>query len=84
MNGFHQRSPVALLLVAALAAGSLCGCKQEGPAETAGKKIDQAVERTGDTLTKAGEEVGKAVEQTGDALEKAGDKIEDKMTGEKK
>jgi len=84
MNELHKHPRVALLLAAVLAIGSLYGCKQEGPAETAGKKIDQAVEKTGDAVNKAGEEVGKAVEKTGDALEKAGDKIEDKVKGEKK
>ncbi|MBX9964579.1 MAG: antitoxin [Burkholderiales bacterium] len=77
MNEIHQRPHVALLLAAVLAVGGLYGCKQEGPAETAGKKIDQAVEKTGDALEKAGE-------KTGDALEKAGDKIEDTVKGDKK
>jgi uncharacterized protein HemX len=77
MNGIHKRSHLALLLAAALAVGGLYGCKQEGPAETAGKKIDNAVEKTGEALEKAGE-------KTGDALEKAGDKIEDTVKGEKK
>lgn len=95
MNEIHQRPHVVLLLAAVLVVGGLYGCKQEGPAETAGKKIDEAVEKTGDAMNKAGTEVGKAVEKTGDALEKAGektgdalekagDKIEDTVKGDKK
>jgi hypothetical protein len=48
------------------------GCKSEGPVETAGKKIDQAVEKAKDTpnpegpLEKAGEKVDQAVEKVKD------------------
>jgi len=42
---------------------SFTACKKEGPAERAGKNIDEAVETAG--------------EKTKDALEKAGDKIEE-------
>ena len=48
----------------------LAGCQQEGTAEKAGRKVDQA-----------GEKAGKAVEKAGDkidiAAEKAGKKIEE-------
>ena len=56
---------------------ALAGCKQEGPAERAGKQLDEAV----DDLTKpkgpaerAGEKLDKAVDDTGKALEDAGKK----------
>ena len=52
------------MLVAALVLGQ--GCKEE----TAGEKIDKAVENTKDGAEKA-------VEKTGEALEKAGDKVKD-------
>jgi hypothetical protein len=35
----------------------LVGCKQEGPAERAGKTIDEAVEKTGEQIEKAGEKI---------------------------
>jgi hypothetical protein len=48
---------------------SAASCKRdsqgEGPAEQAGKKIDQATER-------ASQEIGKALERGGDAAKKAG------------
>ena len=53
------------MLVAALVLGQ--GCKKD---ETAGEKLDKAVEKT-----KEGAE--KAANKTGDALEKAGDKVKD-------
>ncbi|MCF8034858.1 MAG: antitoxin [Desulfarculaceae bacterium] len=48
----------------------MMGCESEGPAEKAGKKVDQAVE-------KAGEKVEEATDKMGDTMEKAGDKVQD-------
>ena len=37
---------------------TLPGCqKQEGPAESAGKQVDQAVEKVGEKIEKAGENI---------------------------
>jgi hypothetical protein len=33
------------------------GCEKEGPAEKAGKKMDQAIDKAGDTLKDLGEKV---------------------------
>lgn len=52
------------MLAVALVLGQ--GCKEE----TAGEKLDRAVEKTKDGTEKA-------VEKTGEALEKAGDKVKD-------
>jgi predicted component of type VI protein secretion system len=62
-----------LLTCFALTVGvGLAGCQQhEGPAEKAGKKIDQTVE-------KAGEAVNKAADKTGDAIKDAGDAVKEK------
>jgi hypothetical protein len=49
---------------------SFTACKKEGPAESAGKKIDEAVE-------KAGEKTKDAVEKAGDKIEEAGDKVKE-------
>jgi hypothetical protein len=35
----------------------LSGCKQQGPAERAGKKIDEAVEKGGQQVEKAGKKI---------------------------
>lgn len=66
----------AVAMTALLAA--LAGCqKQEGPAETAGKKIDQTVE-------KAGEKIEEAKEKVGETLEKAGAKLKDATKSDEK
>jgi len=45
---------LAWVLVVAIAAAGFCGCqKKEGPAEKAGRKMDEAVKSLKDTLDKA-------------------------------
>jgi hypothetical protein len=63
--------PRHALLLACAAAVSLAACQKEGPAEQAGKAIDQSAE-------KVGEKVENATEKVGDALERAGDKVKEK------
>jgi hypothetical protein len=53
-------------------------CEQEGPAERAGKQIDNAAEELNKAVTKpegpleaAGKKIDKAVEETGEAVEEA-------------
>jgi hyperosmotically inducible protein len=62
----------ALLSVcAAVVVLSMAACQKEGPAERAGKAIDQSAE-------KVGEKVENATDKAGEALERAGDKIKEK------
>jgi predicted small lipoprotein YifL len=49
---------------------ALTACKEKGPAEKAGEKIDNAAETMGDKMEDA-------TDDAGDKLEEAGDKIED-------
>lgn len=66
----------AVVMTAMLAV--LSGCqKQEGPAETAGKKIDQAVE-------KAGEKIDEVKEKAGEKIEKAGEDLQDAAKSDEK
>jgi len=57
-------------------------CKQEGPAERTGRKIDEAAEKLGDAverkgpLERAGEKLDNAADNAGEALEEAGEKVE--------
>lgn len=41
----------------------LSGCRRPGPAERAGKKIDQTVEKAGQQVEKAGQQVDTAVKK---------------------
>lgn len=63
---------VALVLSTGLMVVSLAACHKEGPAERAGKSIDQAVE-------KAGDKIKDATDKTGDKLEEAERKIKKSM-----
>ena len=44
------------------------GCQQEGTAEKAGKKIDQATEKAGKNIDQAKEKVGNKIEEAGEAI----------------
>ena len=59
------RNLVIIFCIVALSVFSFAGCKKkEGPAEQAGKKVDQAVE----TAKEATQEVGKKVDQAVEAV----------------
>ncbi len=61
----------AALLMSALLGSTLMACqKAEGPAEKAGKEVDQAVD-------KAGNKIDNATDKVGEQIEKAGEKIQD-------
>ena len=46
----------------ALLAISLGACEQQGPAERAGEKVDEAVEEAGESMEKAGDKMKEATE----------------------
>lgn len=57
---------------------ALFGCqRQEGPAELAGKNIDNAVEQSG-------QKVDNSVEKLGEQVEKTGENIQDAAKDDKK
>ncbi|MGD1983596.1 MAG: hypothetical protein PVF93_06775 [Chromatiaceae bacterium] len=51
-----KRNIQSVLLIALFSAG-LIGCEQEGPAEKAGAKVDEAMETAGEKLEEAGEAI---------------------------
>jgi hypothetical protein len=63
-SGESQMIKLGKYVITALSMGillmSLSACKK-GPAETAGKKIDNAVEKAGDSLEKTGDKIKDAV-----------------------
>jgi uncharacterized lipoprotein YehR (DUF1307 family) len=61
---------IILVLFCSMIIVSFTACKKEGPAERAGKKIDQTVE-------KAGEKIKKSAEKANDKIEAAGDKVKE-------
>jgi hyperosmotically inducible protein len=50
---------------------SLTACKKEGPAERAGRKIDETVEKTGDKIKESTEKAGHKIEETGDKVKES-------------
>ena len=59
------RSVVVTLVMSVLLLGlsGLSGCKQEGPMERAGKKVDKTVEKGGEQLDKAGKSIKDTVKE---------------------
>jgi len=51
-----RRIVIASLVLTGLLMG-LSGCKKPGPAESAGKKVDQTVEKAGQQVDKAGKRI---------------------------
>ena len=68
------KNSIKLIGISMLFAAGLTACDKPGPAETAGKKIDQTV---GEAGKKIGEAADKVVEKLGEQGEKAGVAIDD-------
>jgi hypothetical protein len=48
----ETRTSTLICVLAAFALALPAGCKQEGPVEKAGRQVDKAVEKVGDSLKK--------------------------------
>lgn len=62
-------------VITALALGfllGLAGCEEEGPAEKAGERIDEAAEKAGDEMEEAGDEIEEAAEKAEEEMEDDG------------
>jgi hypothetical protein len=72
-----------LAAISMLLAAGLAACDRPGPAETAGKKIDQTAEAAGKKIEQTAEAAGRKIEQTAEAagrkISDAGDKMGDKL-----
>lgn len=89
MNEFEKESKMKtlndfkLIGISILLAAGLAACDKPGPAETAGKKIDQTADAAGKKIEQTVETAEKKIEQTVEAAEKkideAADKVGDKM-----
>jgi hypothetical protein len=61
---------IILIFLSSMIIVSFTACKKEGPAERAGKKIDEAIE-------KAGEQIKESADKAGDKIEEAGEKVKE-------
>jgi hypothetical protein len=66
---FTLRTLLILVLFGCLSIGVL-SCEKEGPAEKAGKQIDQTVEKAGDKMEEAGEAVKEKAEEAKEEVKK--------------
>jgi hypothetical protein len=66
-----------ILPVLAVLALTFSGCQEQGPAERAGEKLDEASEGIKGGIEDAGDAVKDAVDDTGDALKEAGEDVKE-------
>lgn len=59
MRNAGRSAVLALALVALV--GAVTGCKKEGPAERAGRQIDQATDKAGQQMDHAGDNLKHAI-----------------------
>ena len=59
----------ALMMIMVVLGAAVVGCESsEGPAERAGKQIDQAADQAGDTIDQTVEKAGEKIEEAGDTI----------------
>jgi hypothetical protein len=61
-----------MVLCLGMALSLLAACEKEGPAERAGKKLDQMMEETRESMEEAGEDVEKEYEEMKESEEEKG------------
>ena len=80
-----RAKPLVMLLSTLALAVCVTACQkgeataeQKGPAETAGKHIDQAAAKAGEQLNKVAEEAGKGLAKAGEKLQNAAQEAQKK------
>ena len=59
----HNKKTINAALIIGFALITLAGCQKEGPAERAGKSIDNAASKVGEQVEKAGDAVKDATKR---------------------
>lgn len=59
----HNKKTINAALIIGFALIALAGCQKEGPAERAGKSIDNAASKVGEQVEKAGEAIKDATKR---------------------
>jgi len=55
---------IVLVLFSCMIIVSFTACKKEGPAERAGKKIDETIEKAGEQIKESADKAGDKIEET--------------------
>jgi len=62
---------VLLVLCSGMLIVAFTACKKEGPAERAGKKVDDAMEKAGEKIKGAADKAGEKIEDAGKKLKES-------------
>jgi len=68
--------PLRVLLACALLTGAVA-CREEGPAERAGERIDEAVDDVRDRAEEAGEDLDRKMDEVSDEARRAAERMKD-------
>ena len=55
---------IILVIFSSMIIVSFTACKKEGPAERAGKKIDETIEKAGEQIKESADKAGDKIEET--------------------
>ena len=58
----HGMRTLIVIVASAALAASLAACNREGPAEKAGRQVDRAAQKAGDSLRDAGDKIRDAAD----------------------
>ncbi|MFP8875924.1 MAG: hypothetical protein VCB99_03220 [Myxococcota bacterium] len=70
------------ILVSTLLIAIAMGCREEGPAEKLGRKVDDVTGQANGAIDRASERAGNAIDQAGDAIDRASEKAKKKLGGD--
>jgi hypothetical protein len=62
---------IVLVFFSCMIMVSFTACKKEGPAERAGKKMDEAVEKAGDKIKESADKAGDKIKEAGEKVKEA-------------
>lgn len=79
MNRMNAMNNLKLAVISMLLLGGLAACDQPGPAESAGKKLDQTVDLARDKISEAADKVSEGANKTADQVSEGADKAADKL-----
>jgi uncharacterized protein YjbJ (UPF0337 family) len=72
-NGRGEVMRILIATLSAIALAAVIGCskqEEEGPAERAGKQVDESMEKAKDYTSDKVEEMGEAIEHAGEEMQK--------------
>lgn len=78
-NKRSKRGLLTAILLLVLASFMVSACREPGPAEEAGRTVDEAIEDARDAMDELGDDAREAIEDARDSMEDLDDEAEDAL-----